>query len=126
MILTLFLSLICHFIGDYLLQNDWMAQNKTKLWLPAFIHALIYSFLFYFLVPSAWWLVIFLTHLLIDRFRLAIYWIQLVNGTWGDFSNFGYKKDKPVWMSVWLMIIVDNTIHVLINTAVVLAYYNFK
>lgn len=28
--LALILGLLLHFAGDYLLQNDWMAKNKTR------------------------------------------------------------------------------------------------
>ena len=29
----------------------------------------------------------------------------------------GYAADKPPWLTVWLLIIADNTMHVLINGA---------
>ena len=107
--------LLLHLCGDYLLQNDWMAVNKTKRHLPAFIHALIYSLPFLVLHPSwAAWLVIFVTHFLIDRFRLAKYWVVFVNRV-EDPGPFGYDKSKPDYMAFWLLIIVDNAIHLLIN-----------
>lgn len=113
-------AFICHLIGDYLLQNDWMAANKTKAFLPAWIHAGVYSMPFAFIVPSELAvLVIFLSHFLIDRYRLAQYWIRLVNWYWSG-DNFGYAEDKPKWMSVWLLIIVDNTLHIIINTLAIL------
>ena len=34
---------LVHSIGDYVLQSDWMATNKTKNSFAAFIHALVYS-----------------------------------------------------------------------------------
>jgi hypothetical protein len=65
-------QLLIHLWGDYILQSDWMAQNKTKAYLPAFVHALLYSLGFLLLRPS-WkaWLVIAVTHFFIDRYRLA-------------------------------------------------------
>ncbi|WP_055077308.1 DUF3307 domain-containing protein [Pseudanabaena sp. 'Roaring Creek'] len=110
-------GLLFHFVGDYLLQNDWMAQNKTKENFPAIVHALIYGFPFLLLVydPYVWTFVVVLSHYLIDRYRLAVYWIKLVNWNWSS-TNFGYADDKPMWMSVWLMIIIDNVLHVLFNT----------
>ena len=114
----LIIGLILHFVGDYLLQNDWMAQEKTKQHKAAFIHAFIYSIGFYFLVGFLGWLVIFFTHFLIDRYRLATYWIKLVNWNWQS-TNFGFDNNKPLWMSVWLMIIIDNVWHILINTVVI-------
>jgi hypothetical protein len=90
-----------HAIGDYCLQSDWMAQGKVKSWFPAFCHALVYSLGFLLFRPSiAAWLVIFGTHYLIDRYRLARYvvwaknamapptwWKQSKNGAWSGSSN---------------------------------------
>lgn len=62
-----------------------MADNKTKRWWPAFVHAAIYSATFWVLRlwsihPSiAAWLVIFATHFLIDRYRLARYIVWAKN-----------------------------------------------
>ena len=109
------LGFLFHLIGDYLLQNDWMATNKTKNTIVALIHASLYSFLFFFITDIEWFCVLSVSHFFIDRFRLAQYWIMLVNWNWQS-KNFGYDNDKPLWMSVWLMIIIDNTIHLLINT----------
>ncbi len=82
------------------------------------------------------------THIPIDHWRLARYvcwaknqlaparwrhrWDEHVSGT-GYHVNVAadpyqlepecYAQQKPPWMSVWLMIAADNTIHVTINTA---------
>lgn len=34
---------LAHMVGDYLIQSDWMAQEKTKRWWPAIAHALTYG-----------------------------------------------------------------------------------
>ena len=34
---------------------------------------------------------------------------------WADCAATGYYKERPPWMSVWLLIIADNTIHVILN-----------
>jgi len=83
--------------------------------LPAFVHALTYSLPFLLLTPSVYWLILFVSHFLIDRYRLAIYWIKLVNWNWSS-TNFGYDEQKPSFISVWLMIIIDNTFHILFNS----------
>jgi len=108
-------GLIFHFVGDYLLQNDWMAANKTKSNIAAFVHAIAYSALFLFICDFKMWLIIFGTHFMIDRYRLASYWIKLINWNWQS-KNFGYAEDKPAFMSIWLLIIIDNTFHIIINT----------
>ena len=124
-------QLLAHVFGDYIFQSDWMAQNKTKRTLPAVAHVLTYAIPFILLlsfqgVPGVKQLlpllVILGTHLVIDRFRLARYLVWLKNwiaptsnAPWSECAGTGYHKDVPPWMSVWLMIIVDNSLHVLIN-----------
>lgn len=117
-------QLILHLFGDYVTQSDWMAQNKTKDTWAAVIHAGLYSvpFLLIGSHPAVW--VIYLTHLLIDRFRLARYLVFAKNflsprpwPKWEDCKATGYPSTTPPWMAVWLMIAADNTIHLAINYA---------
>ena len=73
-------QLILHLIGDYVTQSDWMAQNKAKSFWPAWIHAGIYSLPFLLLGPSKVAItVIFLSHFLIDRYRLARFVVYAKN-----------------------------------------------
>lgn len=72
-------QLVAHAIGDYVLQSDWMANEKTKQSLAAAVHALSYALPFLFLRPSvAAFAVIVGTHFLIDRWRLArfVVWVK--------------------------------------------------
>lgn len=37
--MTLFECLLVgHLVGDYLLQNGWMAEGKTTRWVPLLVH----------------------------------------------------------------------------------------
>lgn len=78
-------QLILHLIGDYVTQSDWMANEKTKRFLPAFLHALVYSVPFLLIGTWAAVVVIFGTHFFIDRYRLArfvCYGKNVVLGLW--------------------------------------------
>jgi len=85
------------------------------------------------------------THFVIDRWRLARFVVWLKNwpvaGTaveevapafntfdgparrvvsqrvilWKPLTATGYQDDVPAWLSVWLLIIADNTLHILCN-----------
>ena len=123
-------QLLCHLAGDYALQSSWMANNKTKRWLPAMAHACAYFIPFTLLHPSfAAAAVIVGTHAIIDHLRLARYVAYAGHflsprgewRTWADCAATGYHKDTPQFLAVWLMIIVDNTLHLCIN-AFALAY----
>lgn len=115
-------QLILHLFGDYVTQTDWMARNKTRQMSVAALHAFIYSLPFLLLSPS--WLaigVIFFTHMAIDGYRLARFVIYAKNKitepglAWADASETGHHKDTPPWISFWLLILVDNTMHLAIN-----------
>jgi len=124
-------QLILHLFGDYVLQSDWMAQNKTKRDLPAFTHALVYALPFFLLTRDSVrgqiaWATIFLTHFVIDRYRLARYvvwakeWLSPTRPLpWKDCTGTGYDPAKPAWLAVWLMIAADNTLHLAINYAAI-------
>lgn len=158
-------QILCHMIGDYLLQSDWMAQRKTRERLAAVMHCWTYCIPFavmlYFqgrplnMKAVAAICAIYSAHYFIDRFRLARYvcwlknflaprWIRTEgvreknvttnghrcvhivpryqqNHDWEDCKATGYYLGNPVWLSTWLMIITDNTLHVLINGIVL--YY---
>lgn len=121
--------LLAHFVGDYIIQTNWMATQKTTRWWPAILHGLTYTIPYVFVTQSPLALfVIFSTHVVIDRFRLAKHLMWFKNQfapkdyrpSWAEAKvNAGYGADTPAWLSTWLMIIADNTVHVLINTGAV-------
>jgi hypothetical protein len=117
-------QLILHLFGDYITQSDWMATNKTKRVSVAALHAAVYSLPFLLLGPSITaFAVIFATHAAIDHYRLARFvvfaknWITQPSLKWTDCNTTGYHKDAPPWLAFWLLIIADNTMHIVINYA---------
>jgi hypothetical protein len=118
--------LLAHVIGDYIIQNSWMANEKVKRWWPAFVHGATYTIPFLFVTTSpAALFVIFITHVIIDRLRLAKYVVWARNQIaprefrYSEVGDTGFDKNTPAFLAVWLMIIADNIIHVLINIAAV-------
>lgn len=121
-------QLVAHAIGDYILQSDWMATEKTKCNLAASAHAFCYSLPFLLLYPCLCaWSVIVATHFIIDRWRLARYvvWAKNFlgpgNRPWAECAVTGYPPTTPPWLATWLLIIVDNIMHILCN-ALALTY----
>ena len=119
-------QILAHLIGDYLLQSDWMANEKTKRNIAALGHVLCYSLPFLFFRPSlVAWAFIVATHFVIDRWRLARYVVFAKNfvaprGVWPAWSrcrSTGYDESRPAFLAVWLLIIADNTMHLLCNGA---------
>lgn len=115
-------QLLAHLWGDYITQSDWMAQNKRHQSWPCFIHCLLYTAPFGLITESGLaLLVIFFTHFLIDRFGVARYVVYIKNLLGPDFHEWtgcsatGYPPERPPWLSVWLLIIADNILHLTIN-----------
>lgn len=117
-------QLLLHLIGDYVLQTDWMARTKTRASLVALGHAAVYSAPFLVLSPSAAALaVIAVSHFLIDRYRLARHVAFAKNKvtdwrlTWAECRVTGFPDGVPPGQAFWLMIMIDNTLHLSINYA---------
>lgn len=115
---------MAHLVGDYIIQSDKMAQKKTTSLAWALLHAVTYTLPFVALTQSwAALAVIALSHTIIDRWRLArfVCWAKNAIGgsyaPWSECEATGYHRDRPVWLSVWLLIIADNTMHILCNAA---------
>jgi hypothetical protein len=111
-------QILAHLVGDYILQSHWMAQEKTKQSFAAGVHAVSYTVPFVFLSQN--WVALAAicgSHFMIDRFRLARWVVWFKNGY--AFSGLptatGYRDDVPAWLSVWLLIIADNTLHLICN-----------
>ena len=140
----MFLQLIFHWLGDYILQSDYMALNKTKRALPCVIHCILYTLPFLFLLTWDIWgyeafCFIFWSHYWIDRYSLARYLIWLKNHLapgfkyypWNVCSITGYKDEplnggfgstvdqycgiRPYFITIWLYIITDNGLHIICN-----------
>jgi Protein of unknown function (DUF3307) len=101
-------------VGDYVIQNNWMARTKLSSTPVALLHGLVYSLPFLLLTQD--WrslAIIWLTHSLIDRLALAKKWCQLANWQFGTAD--GFAAATPDYLRVWVVILVDNTFHLAIN-----------
>lgn len=58
---------LCHLLGDYVLQSDFIARTKGVNWYHLFVHCVLYCLPFYVVFGFKWQLmIIFLTHIFID------------------------------------------------------------
>jgi hypothetical protein len=132
------IQLLLHLLGDFIIQNDWMALNKKKKsWigeLACHVHCITYALPFLFIASPLSVLIIYITHYLIDRTNVIMYFLAFRNNTkkeiWKkssygrkymiyDISNFGFNKIRPFAISIWLFFIVDNCFHIAINYFVI-------
>ena len=104
--------LLAHMIGDYLLQNDWMANNKKISNTACLVHAAAYMIPF---LPLLLWgcpiwklLLIGGQHYFQDRGN-AVVWFLHSTGK----SNFTKAPMAP-----WSIILCDNIFHIIFMAAV--------
>lgn len=102
-------QLVLHAVGDYLLQNDWMALNKKQkgllgLW-ACLVHCTLYSLPFLLIGSPLQVSVIFVTHFLIDRWFFVRWYMNTI----------GQKKFSQPPTGPWSVFVVDNTFHVVCN-----------
>lgn len=103
--------LIGHLIGDYLLQNDWMALNKKSYsltgWTACLVHCWIYTIVVCLL--TGWWdyriALVFLSHFIPDKTMLVVKYME----AFGAFRRIISDKNNP--SAIWAYAIVDNTVH---------------
>jgi hypothetical protein len=95
--------IFAHLLGDFILQNDWMAANKKKSSLVCCVHVLIYLLPFLFIFN--WWqlLLIGLQHYFQDRTEFVV-WFMKAKGS----KNFTLPPMAP-----WSIILTDNILHIL-------------
>ena len=73
-----------HLVGDFLLQNKWMSENKEKNIVPLLTHSAFYSaavWLFSFGSGGLDWKsvsLIFVTHIILDNRKFVRWWSKNV------------------------------------------------
>lgn len=71
--------IVCHFIGDYVLQNDFLAKTKGTNWWHLIAHCFLYSLPFYLALGWTWQLgVIIASHIFVDTFKARYHKISYV------------------------------------------------
>lgn len=101
--LTLFeQALVMHLIGDWILQNDWMATNKTSLKHPsAWIHGAIHFVLQSLILGWVAGLVLAIVHMLIDT-RVPFRW-------WRRVFRMTAEGPNALHVAIW----TDQVLHVI-------------
>ena len=84
--------IICHIVGDYLLQTDYMAREKGKDWYVLFVHCVCYCVPFIYIFGLDFKIIIlFLTHMMIDALKAR-------------YIKFGIYADQILHYQIALMI----------------------
>ena len=97
-------GLIAHLVGDWLLQNDWMAFNKMSLRHPAaWVHGGIHTALLLLVFPWYAAVVIGITHILIDTRKPLLWWME-------HLKQMTVEGPHVLLVEIW----VDQVMHIVI------------
>ncbi len=99
---------LTHFIADWLFQTLWEAMNKSKKFLPLFVHSLVYTIFF---IPAFHFYgfrweslsILFVSHLILDNRKFEYWWINKIKKT----------KKEDVGDILWTILVigVDQVFH---------------
>lgn len=117
--------LLGHLVGDYLLQNDWMALNKKKRLPVAAIHCAIWTASVVTFVPELLGVIptaaVFASHLLLDATDVVNRWLRLIRGRSYERAAAYVEQDHPelykrfyVAYTALVQAVADNTLHMLL------------
>ena len=116
---TLACAIVGHLVGDYLLQNDWMANNK-KLKDGATaccVHAWLWTLAV--CAFTGWWTwpcvsVLFLTHFFQDRTQVIPWFMRTIGqNRFMKCDDFDLTDMRVIpGLGPWSIIVVDNVWHI--------------
>jgi hypothetical protein len=96
-------SLVAHLVADWLLQNDWMAKNKSNLSHPAaYVHGLIHMLCLLIILPLWAALIVAIIHVLIDTRKPLLWWSRFYRQT----MEGGVSSPLAIWRDQVLHLVI--------------------
>jgi len=98
-------AIVGHLVGDYLVQNDWMALNKKQSTLHCAVHCVLWTACVCAFAGLGWTAaaVLFVTHFVQDRTNVIAWWMNAI----------GQERFRTGPCAPWSTIVVDNVFHIL-------------
>lgn len=104
--------ILAHFIGDFLLQSDWMATGKKKSSLICTIHVTLY--MTPFLLTDLGWLQLSLIaaqHWLQDRTKFIVWYCKLMGIFQSEFKQdvlpWGHFVIDQIFHFIWMWAVIN-------------------
>lgn len=101
--------IVAHLVGDFILQNEWMAANKKRSSVACLVHVLLY------LVPFLacniqWWQIVLIgaQHFVQDRSVFILWWMRVWKRVhqekWMDLPLYVDQGFHLLWIEIvlWL------------------------
>lgn len=89
---------MCHLIGDYVLQNDFIASSKGENTYHMFVHCVLYCVPFMFFLPLWQIGIIYVAHVLTDSAKAC-------------FNKITYVQDQAIHYLTLYFILMYNAIN---------------
>ncbi len=139
----LFRLFLGHLIGDYLLQNNWMASNKKSKTFPCVVHCAIWAFAVCIMIlpelsigPLNVLMVyglVFLSHFVLDRTSLVDRWLHVIRSlSYKNTERQINEVKKPIHNKIkraamvsymaLVQTIADNTLHLVLLYIIMKAF----
>ncbi len=98
-------AILGNLVGDYLLQNDWMALNKKRSSFHCAVHCLVWTVSVIVFAQWPLWtsVPLFVTHFIQDRTNIISWYMDAV----------GQKAFRIGVCAPWSSIVVDNVWHMI-------------
>ena len=100
-------AIVGHLVGDYILQNNYLAMNKKKNSWVCFLHCYLYTLSVNICTFNVWplwcYILIFLEHFVQDRTYVIDWLMDYVLG----------QREFRQNLTPWSSIVVDNVFHIL-------------
>ena len=121
----LFLMVLAHFWGDYMLQPKKMAVKKSSSIAWCLLHCLIYTAVI--VVATATFkplfiIGVFVSHFIIDYNEVGMKWLRIMGGRdfYEEFISTNEYREIHLSFATLIYAVVDNTLHVTIMTLLLL------
>lgn len=88
---------MCHLVGDYVLQNDFIAKTKGTNTYHMFVHCMLYCLPFVFFLPTWQIIIIYVVHVFTDSAKAT-------------FNKISYTQDQIIHYLTLVIILLINII----------------
>lgn len=102
-------AIVGHLVGDYLLQNHWMALGKKRSTPICLLHCALWTAAVVLIggFGLGATFVLFATHFVQDRTNIVTWWMDAIG-----------QRDFRIGLAPWSSIVVDNVWHIVTIWAV--------
>lgn len=88
---------MCHLIGDYVLQTDFIAKTKGSNPYHMFVHCMLYCVPFMFFLPMWQIAIIYIVHVFTDNAKAT-------------FNKITYGQDQTIhYATLFIMLLINTT-----------------